>query len=398
MAAKRRAQASGARSIRDIPDLENAGSIGREAKDFLTTHEIIQMAQRRLTPQVWNYLSGASESETTMRRNRMALDSLALRQRVCVDVSRIDTSASLLGQKLAIPVFMAPMGLLELFDAGGAVATAKAAVGRGIVSMVSTPCLPQLEDAARAVDRPLLFQLYVRSGRDWIEKTLKRAKAAGCCGIAVTLDRAVLSRRERDLIHRWTARRVGDPAALNLRVDRTVDDPTHQASITWKDLAWMKKVTGLPLIAKGIMSGEDADLAVKHGVDVVYVTNHGGRQLDHGQGTIEVLQEVVGAVKGRAEVVVDGGFVRGSDVIKAIALGADAVGIGRAQGWALAAGGEAALTRYLQILETEIVSTLGLMGVQRLADLGPDSLRKAAPTIPPSALSQFPHLEPVYRF
>ncbi len=193
------------------------------------------------------------------------------------------------------------------------------------------------------------------------------AKAAGYRAICVTVDRAYYSRRERDIINRYLQRADSG-------------DPRHQASLTWEDVAWIKQHTKLPLILKGIATAEDAKLAVKYGADVGYISNHGGRQLDHGQGSIEVLPEIVAAVNGRAEVYFDGGLTRGTDVVKAIALGARAVGVGKLQGWALAAGGERGVTRMFELLGKEIHATLGLMGVKSLKELNPSWVKPSLHT------------------
>ncbi|MDB5862437.1 MAG: alpha-hydroxy-acid oxidizing protein [Betaproteobacteria bacterium] len=346
----------------------------RNTADFLSLQEIAIAAQRNLSRMLWDTLCGGSDSEATLRRNRMALDSLTLRQRVLVDVADMDTSATLLGEKLRIPVFIAPVGnFLQLADPEGAAAVARAAVSYGTTAFISTAARPGIEEVAKAVDKPLLFQLYVRSDRQWIEDILLRAKASGYRAICVTVDRAYYSRRERDVVNRFMLR-------------ESQGDPRFQASLSWDDVVWMKELTRLPLILKGIATGEDAKLAVEHGADVVYVSNHGGRQLDHGQATIEVLPEVVEAVDGRAEVLWDGGVFRGTDVVKAIALGASAVGVGKLQGLALAAAGEAGVVRMLELLEAEIRTTMGLMGVTSLSQLNPSWVR-SAPAITNGSLS-----------
>ena len=352
----------------------------KAAAGFATLQEIVIAARRNLSRPVWDMLSGGSDSETTLRRNRLALDSLALRSRVLVNVSKIDTSTTVLGKSIPIPVFIAPVGnYLQVADPQGIVAVARGAVAYGTEVFVSTAAKPGIEEAAAAVDVPMIFQLYVRSDRKWIEDILDRAKAAGYRALCVTVDRAYYSRRERDLISRLPVREGGDP--------------TFQASLTWEDMVWMKRRMGVPLILKGIATGEDARLAVEHGADVVYVSNHGGRQLDHAQGCIEVLPEVVEAVAGRAEVYVDGAISRGTDVIKAIALGARAVGVGKLQGWALAAAGEAGITRMFELLEIEIKTALGLMGVTSLAQLNPSFVRPAVPVGPGSVMSAYPVFE-----
>ena len=350
------------------------------AQQFATLQEIVIAARRSLSRPVWDMVSGGSDSETTLRRNRLALDSLALRQRVLVNVSHIDTTTTLLGKSLPIPVFIAPVGnFLQMADPEGVVAVARGAVAYGTEVFVSTAAKPGFERAAASVDVPLVFQLYVRSDRKWIEDVLDQAKAAGYRALCVTVDRAYYSRRERDLISRLPVREGGDPS--------------FQASLTWQDMIWMKARMGVPLILKGIATAEDARLAVEHGADVVYVSNHGGRQLDHAQASIEVLPEVVAAVDGRAEVLVDGAISRGTDVIKAIALGARAVGVGKLQGWALAAAGEAGVQRMLELLEVEIKTAMGLMGVTALAQLNPSWVRPAQAVGPGSITSAYPVFE-----
>ena len=349
--------------------------------EFASLQEIVHTARRKLTRELWDHLSGGADSETTLRRNRYALDCLALRQRVLVNVADVDTRATLLGQELRTPVFLAPVGgFLGMCDPQGALPVARAAVARKTAAFISTAAKPSFVAAQEAVEEPLIFQLYIRDGRAWIEETLDKAKKAGFRALCVTVDRAWYGRRERDLISRANVR-------------EGFGDPRYQASITWSDLVWMKERMRAPLIVKGVATGEDAKLAVDYGADVVYVSNHGGRQLDHGQGSIEVLPEVVEAVAGRAEVIVDGGILRGTDVIKAIALGANAVGVGKLLGWALAAGGQAGIERMLELLEVEIRTAMGLMGVTSLAELNPSWVRPAAPVAPLSATSAYPWYE-----
>jgi len=374
-------QGKPARSAGQMKDLDRKPEREGLAKDMLTLQEIAIAARRNLSPMLWDTLCGGSDSETTLRRNRLALDSLALRQRVLVNVADIDTTTTLLGKKLSLPVFIAPVGnFLQLADPQGAIAVARGAIARGTTAFISTAAKPSLEAVAEAASEPLLFQLYVRSDRAWVKEILSRAKAAGYRAICVTVDRAYYSRRERDVINRFLMR-------------ESAGDPRHQASLNWEDIVWMKQHTGLPMILKGIATAEDARLAVEHGADVIYVSNHGGRQLDHAQASIEVLPEVVAAVDGRAEVLVDGGILRGTDVIKAIALGARAVGVGKLQGLALAAAGEAGIARMLELLELEIRTMLGLMGVTSLAQLNPSWVRPAQPVVPASATSAYPWFE-----
>ena len=378
MANKKQPLTQGAQQVKDLDRRPAREGL---AKDFQSLQEIVMAARRNLSRELWDHLSGGSDSETTLARNRLALDSLALRQRVLVDVADIDTTTTLLGQKLSIPVFIAPVGnFLQLADPQGAIAVARGAIVRGTTAFISTAAKPGIEQTAAAVREPLIFQLYVRSDRKWVEDILDRAKSAGYRALCVTVDRAYYGRRERDLINRAAVR-------------EGFGDPKYQASLDWKDLIWMKERMQLPLIVKGIATAEDARLAVEHGVEVIYVSNHGGRQLDHAQASIEVLQEVVAAVDGRAEVLVDGGILRGTDVIKAIALGARAVGVGKLQGLALAAAGEAGIARMLELLGLEIRTTMGLMGVSSLAQLNPSWVRPAQPVSGASITSAYPWFE-----
>ena len=351
------------------------------APQFETLQQIALSAWRKLPPAVWDHLVGGADSEMTLRRNRACIDALALRQRVLVDVREIDLRTSLLGQPLAFPVFPAPVGgFLGKVHAEGGPAVARAAVSRGTTAFIATAAKPNLEAAQAAVRQPLIFQLYVRGDRGWVEGILDRVKAAGYGALCVTVDRNYYGRRDRDLVS-------------GLPVREGFGDQSYQASLNWKDLVWMKKRVGLPLIAKGIATAEDAVLAVEHGADVVYVSNHGGRQLDHAQGSIEVLPEIVKAVGSRAEIVVDGGILRGTDVVKALCLGARAVGVGKLLGWALTAGGEAGVARMLELMEIEVRTAMGLMGVTSIRQLNPDWLRAVPVLGAPSAVSAYPLLD-----
>ena len=352
------------------------------APDFLSLQEIVAAARRNLSPDLWNHLTGGADSETTLKRNRLALDSLALRQRVLVDVRNIDITTTLLGKTLASPVFLAPVGGFVGFvnPELGAVPVARAAVAHGTTAFISTAAKPGFEAAAEAVKEPLIFQLYVRADRGWVEDILDRVSAAGYRALCVCVDRNYYGRRERDIIGRASVR-------------EGFGDPSFQMGLQWSDLVWMKERVRLPLIVKGVATAEDARLSVEHGADVVYVSNHGGRQLDHAQATIEVLPEVVAAVDGRAEILWDGGVQRGTDVIKALALGARAVGVGKMLGWALAAAGEAGLKRMLELMDVEIRTAMGLMGVTSLAQLNPSWVRQTQPVGPAGVTSAYPWFE-----
>jgi glycolate oxidase len=297
----------------------------------------------------------------------------------------VDPRGRIAGIDLRIPVVLAPIGSLQDFDPGGGAVTARAAADFGIVSMLSSACAPGLEEVARATEGPRIYQLYVRGDARWVDDHVQRAIEHGYRAFCLTVDLDYYGRRERDLAKRFltTARR------------RAVGGQ-HQMAFSWKDIARIREICSVPLILKGIATAEDARIACEHGVDVVYVSNHGGRQLDHGRGAIEVLPEVVEAVGGRAEVMVDGGFLRGTDVVKAMALGASAVGIGRLTGYAIAAAGYAGLGRMLDLLETEVRICLGLLGVNSYRELDASYLHPAEPIRPAHAISAFPLLEEGY--
>ena len=340
---------------------------------FNTNEEIVQAARRNLAQGPWDYLSGGTESETTMRRNRLAFDRIAFRPRVLVDVSTIDRSSTLLGHNLRIPVLLAPIGGLQNFDSRAGVAVSQAADEFGTLHVVSSATLPTLEETAASTDRSKIYQLYIRGDWDWVKAMIDRVKQSGYEGLCITVDSAVYSRRERPLISRW-----------NVDATREPQDRKWSANVTWETVDRIKEYFGGPFMLKGITTAEDAAIAVEHDVDVIWVSNHGGRQLDHGLGTMDILPEVMAAVGDKAEVVIDGGVLRGTDVIKAIALGAKAVAIGKLQGWGLAAGGKDGVVRVLEILEEEIRVSMGLLGVSSL-----DQLNKAL--ICAGELTTMPH-------
>jgi len=349
--------------------------------DYVCNQEIIMAARRKLSHIAWSYLSGGAESETTMRRNRLGLDCLAFRPRVLRDVSKVVTSTSLLGHPLRIPVVLPPIGSLQAITPEGAVAVARATEAFGTICFVSSVSQPSWEETAAASNAPKVFQLYPRGDLKWMEETLGRVKRAGYNALCFTVDIAFYGHRERQMMNNWLPpSRPNDPNNI------------YQRSMTWETIDAIREIWDLPFVLKGVATPEDAEMAVEHGIDVVFVSNHGGRALDHALATIDMLEEVVAAVGGETDILVDGGFVRGSDIIKALCLGAKAVGIGKLQGWALAAGGETGLVRALEMLEEEIMGTMALLGVTDLDQLGPEYVRKAIPVAHTNELSAFVHL------
>ena len=365
--------------IRPPRDVE----LGASTETFQNLHEFVRKARANLNQNAWDYIAGAAETETTLRRNRMALDEIAFRPRVLRDVSRVDASVERFGRKLRLPVMMAPVGALEIFDPAGAAAVTRGAAAFGAAHMVSSVSEPGLEKIAEAAPDALrIFQLYVRGDDAFVEDSVSRAVANRYTAYCLTVDTAHYSRRERDIAKRYVR---------ESRLRSTGGD--YQKALNWHTVRLIKNKYKIPLIIKGIATAEDALIALDHGVDWIYVSNHGGRQLDHGRGAMHVLPEIVEAVKGRAKLMVDGGFCRGSDIVKAIALGADIVGIGRLQCWALAAAGESGVTRMLELLEDEVIRTLGLLGLTSFAGLDKSYLHAATATNAPSVFSAFPLLD-----
>lgn len=352
-------------------------------EQFLTLQEIVAAARRNLPPGPWSYLVGGAETETTVRRNRQALDQIAFRPRVLRDVSHIDATSSFFGKPRRLPVMLAPIGGLEALVNGGAATAARGAAQFGVPQMLSSVCQPGLEETAAAADTLRVYQLYVRGDDAWISDHVKRAMDHGYAAFCLTVDVAMYSRRERDLIGRFVKPwRATAPQGSN-----------YQSGLSWTQVKRVKdKFPHVPLIIKGIATAEDAELCVQHGVEVVYVSNHGGRQLDHGVGSTAVLPEVVAAVGGRAEIWVDGGYMRGTDVVKAIALGATNVGLGRLPCLGLAAGGADGLVRTLELLENEIHTCMGLLGVTSWAELTPRHVTAAPMVMEPGVFSAFPLL------
>ena len=339
-------------------------------RDFVTNEEIIQEARRRCAQGAWDYLVGGSESETTLRRNRQAFDRVAFRPRILVDVSHVDTSTEFMGQKLRIPAILAPIGSLQVFDPGGAVSATQSASEFGIMHCVSSATLPALEETAQATETPKIFQLYVHGDEAWVADMIRRVKDSGYTALALTVDVAHYSRRERPMLSRYQppTRRIG-----------TAPERRFLAELTWERMDEIRDMAGLPFMLKGVQTAEDAELAVEHGVDYIWVSNHGGRQIDHGLGSLQTLPEIAQAVRGRAKIVLDGGVQRGGDIIKAIALGADVVALGRLQGWGLAAGGVAGVVRMLEILEDEMTSAMGLAGLTSIGQITPKYVTTAEP-------------------
>lgn len=356
----------------------------QSASGFESLHEVVRQARLNLNANAWDYLIGGAETETTLRRNRLALDQIAFRPRVLNDVSKVETGTDFLGHKLQLPVCVAPIGSLETFHPDCGAAVVKAAFEAGVAMMLSSVSKPGLEAVAEAApDACRVFQLYVRGDDDWVDDIAIRAIAAGYGAFCLTVDTAHYSRRERDIDKRFVKPWRQGATGLN-----------YQAALSWSQIARFKEKHAIPLILKGIATAEDARIAIEHGIDVIYVSNHGGRQLDHGRGTMDVLPEVASAVAGRARIMIDGSFLRGSDIVKGIAAGADCIGVGRLAVAGLAAAGAAGVIRVMELLRKEVEICLGLLGVTAWEALTKAHLCHDAPVVTePSVFSAFPLLD-----
>ena len=376
-------RAKGKTAMNDASAVPTLTGIDHVREQFHNLHEFVAVARARLDRNVWDYLIGGAETETTLRRNRLALDSLAFRPRILRDVNGTDTSGKFLGRKVAMPVALAPIGSIERFDPNACISVADAAGTFGIPMFQSSVAQPEIEKTGKVMPNALkVFQLYVRGDQAWVEAIFDRAVDAGFAALCLTVDTHHYSRRERDISKRYHAASTRAPEAS-----------AHQKALDWKQVDKIKKRYKLPIVIKGVATAEDAKLAVEHGVDVIYVSNHGGRQLDHGAGTTDVLPEIVAAAKGKAEIIVDGSFCRGTDVLKAIALGADMVCIGRLYAFGMAAAGRDGIYRVLELLQDEMIRDMGLLGVNTMSELDSSYLRPAQPVRSPHVLSAFPYTD-----
>lgn len=345
-------------------------------------------ASRRLPADVWGYLCGGSGAEATLAANRAAFARVALRPRFLVDVSRCDPATTLLGAPLAAPVGVAPMAYQRLVHPDGEVATARAAGQAGLLFVVSPFASRSLEDIAAAAGGPLWLQLYWLRQRGVLTDLVRRAEAAGYQAIVLTVDTPRVGRRLRDMRSGFAL----PPGVAAVNIDPAVMAEAHQGqagvsalerhsrhqfdpTLSWADLDWVRANTSLPVVLKGLLTAEDADRAAGHGVAAIVVSNHGGRQLDGAVASLDALPEIVDAVAGRCPIIVDGGVRSGTDVLKALALGAATVLVGRPVLWGLACAGAAGVADVLGILTAELVDAMVLSGRPRLADIDASLVR-----------------------
>ncbi|MEY2441420.1 MAG: 4-hydroxymandelate oxidase [bacterium] len=341
----------------------------------------LEARARELLPVAhYDYFAGGAGSEQTIAENAAAWRRWWIRPRVMVDVDTIDTTCTLLGRQLASPILLAPMAAQRLLHPEGEPAAARAAGAAQTVYCLSTRATADLAEVAAAASGPLWFQLYVERDHEQTERVLARAAEHGFAAVLVTADLPVAGRRERELRHGDFPLPEGVALVSHLggdkgRIHTAVGG--WDASLTWKDLGWIRDASGLPVIVKGVLCAEDADAALDAGADAIVVSNHGGRQIDGAIPTAVALPEVAAAVAGRVPVLVDGGIRDGADVVRALALGADAVLIGRPYAWGLATGGEAGVRSVIDAFTEDLVRTLALAGCPSLADVDGGRVRQS---------------------
>jgi isopentenyl diphosphate isomerase/L-lactate dehydrogenase-like FMN-dependent dehydrogenase len=363
----------------------------------LNIEDLRAIARRRLPRIVYEYLEGGSEDQVTLAANREVFEAIKFAPRTLVDVSHRSQKATLFGRVYECPIGIAPMGAAGLFWREGDIALARAARSANIPFVLSTHSFVPLERLAWEAGGPPWFQLYMPREREAARKLVRRAAETGCEALVLTTDVPVGSNREYNerngfsLPLRLGPRKVLDglthprwlcgvfaPVWLSRRNPMKLPEwTTRRDHMSWSDLAWLRDAWPRKLFVKGVLAVEDAQLALEHGADGIFVSNHGGRQLDGVPSAIEALPQIASAVGGRLTIIVDGGIRRGSDVVKALALGADMVFVGRAAMYGLAAGGEAGVRRALQLLRAEIDRVLALLGCASIRDLGPQYLRSA---------------------
>lgn len=365
--------------------------------------DLRELARRRLPRAVFDYLDGGPDDEITLHQNRHAFREIVFRPRNAVSIAQCDLSTTVLGHRLSFPAMLAPIGYSRLMHPHGEIGAARAAGRAGTGYILSTVSGYPLEDVAAAASGPLFYQLYPLGGRAAAEAAIARARAAGYTALVVTIDTPLAGNRERDLRNgaaqliggslfaklpylpdvaahpRWLLRHLVDGGMTRLpnviipgiggMPLATVNSGHSGAAIEWRDFRWIRDCWQGPIMVKGVLTGDDARRSIDHGAAAIVVSNHGGRQLDGVEASLRALPEIVDAVRGEAEILLDSGVRRGSDIVKAICLGARAVLCGRAYAYGLAAGGEAGIDCALAILRADVERTLRLLGCTRIADL-----------------------------
>ncbi len=372
----------------------------------LTIDDLRRRARRRVPKMFYDYADSGAWTESTYRANEADFAKIALRQRVLVDMTDRNLASEMVGEPVSMPVALAPTGLTGMQHADGEILAAQAAEAFGVPFCLSTMSICSIEDVAANTSKPFWFQLYVMRDRDFVERLIGRARAAGCSALVLTLDLQILGQRHKDLRNGLTAPPKFTPKHIWQMATRplwcagmlgtkrrsfgnivghagNVSDLSSLSSwtaeqfdprLSWEDVAWIKEKWGGKLILKGVLDPDDARMACESGADALIVSNHGGRQLDGARSSISALPRVLEAVDGRMEVHMDGGVRSGQDVLKALALGAKGVWIGRPFLWGLGAGGREGVTRALQIIRAELDTTMALCGRRDIRAIDRDIL------------------------
>ena len=368
----------------------------------LTIDDLKTLARRRVPRQFFDYVNSGSYTEATYHSNEADFGKISFRQRVAVNLEDRNLGTTLLGQRMSLPLAIAPIGSAGMIDADGEIKAARAAEAFGIPFTLSTMSICSIEDVAAATSKPFWFQLYVMKERSFIERLIDRAKAARCSTLVLTMDLQILGQRHKDVRNGltappritpgfiaemafkpgWALRMLGTKRhtfrniaghiseAVNLHSLSKWTNTQFDLTLNWTDIAWIKKRFSGPVVVKGILDAEDAQLAIDHGADAIVVSNHGGRQLDGAPSSIRALPRIVDAVGHKTDVLMDGGIRSGQDLLKALALGAKGVLIGRAMAYGLGAGGEAGVLRALEIVRKEADTTMALMGERDIRAIG----------------------------
>jgi 4-hydroxymandelate oxidase len=333
-----------------------------DLSDIINLYDVERLAAGRMTPMAYEYVASGAADELTVRWNRQALDAIKLNTRVLVDVSTIDTRISLFGMDLAYPILIAPTAYHKIMHPDGELATARGAGAASAIYIVSSFTNTPLRQIASVATQPLWFQLYVRDDREFTKALVQEAEAQGCRALCVTVDTPVAGVRNRQ-------QRVNFAMPEGITTPHMVDAFALTRSLTWKDIEWLQSFTHIPILLKGILNPDDADIAVKAGVSGIVVSNHSGRNLDTVPATIEALPRIAETVNKRVPILMDGGIRRGTDVLKAIALGASAVLVGKPICFGLACGGAEGVARVLTILRTELELAMALTGRATIAGI-----------------------------
>jgi 4-hydroxymandelate oxidase len=376
------------RSMAETPGSPADDALIARASDALDVFDFEPVAHRNIPPAHWGYLVSGVDGEDTLRANRDAYSHYQLQARRMVDVSKIDTSLELFGTKFSSPIILCPLGAQKAFHPEGEIAVAKAAKARGHLQILSTVTSTGVEDVIAARGAPVWFQLYTTSNLDVAAKLVKRAESAGCPAVAVTVDLPAGRNIETALRFARTDTRTctachapTGSAPFSRPMFAQLDTAGLQitsSSLTWDFIKRLREVTKMKILIKGLESGQDAGLAVAHGADGIIVSNHGGRATDTGRGTLECLPDIAAAVRGRVPIILDGGVRRGTDVVKALALGATAVGIGRPYIWGLGAYGQPGVDRVLELLNKELMFAMVGVGARNLREITRASIIRPA--------------------